>query len=108
MRPGYVDFEEQQEDRKADNRWVERIRGGVEPVEEQVSVDLWLDKYEVDEEDHEVVLNILIGETFAAWTLHQPHVGSHSATSSAIPALCCSFILLGFRIFACLCIAATK
>ena len=42
-------------------------------------VDLRFHEDEVDEEDHEVVLDILVGETFAAGALGEADVGAGAA-----------------------------
>ena len=47
--PGYIDVEEEEEDGKADDGRIEGIGGGVQPIEEEVSVDLRFDEDEIDE-----------------------------------------------------------
>ena len=39
---------------------------------------LWLDQHQIDEQHDEIMLDIFVGEAFAAWTLCKPHTFSES------------------------------
>ncbi|KAJ6262409.1 hypothetical protein Dda_3217 [Drechslerella dactyloides] len=49
------------------------VFGNLQPVEQQMAVDLRLDEHEVDEEDDKVVLDVLVGKVLAARALRQAH-----------------------------------
>ena len=72
--PGEVDVEEQQQGAEADDGGVELVALAHEGVVQQVAVNLGLDEDEVDEEHHEVVLDVLVAEAAAVLAHRQPDV----------------------------------
>lgn len=43
---------------------------------------LWFHKYQINEQDHKVVLDILVRKTLATGTLRQPYVSTRSSVCS--------------------------
>lgn len=39
---------------------------------------MWLDQHQIDEQHDEIMLNVFVGEAFAAWTLCEPHTFAES------------------------------
>ena len=39
---------------------------------------LWLNQHQVDEQHDEIMLDVFVGEAFAAWTLCEPHAFAES------------------------------
>ena len=73
--PSDVHVEENKEDTEPQDGWVQPVFravrgiGSIESIEEKVSVDLWLDQHEVDEEHNIVMLDILVGKSLTVRTL---------------------------------------
>lgn len=80
-RPGQVDIEEQQEDSEADDGGIKSIIISRQRVEEKMSVHLWFDQNQVNEDNDEVELDVSVCELLASWTLCE----AHTARRAPIP-----------------------
>ena len=43
---------------------------------------LWLDQHQIDEQYDKIMLDVFVGEAFAAWTLCEPHTFAESLVVS--------------------------
>ena len=78
----------------------------MQPIEEEVAVDLRFDEDEINEQDDIIMLDVFICKSFAPWALCQSHVAPCSASFARLDF--CSFIPLRLCFFAGLCVAASQ
>lgn len=62
--------------------YIKSIVFSTQPIEKKMSIHLGFDQDQIDEEDDEVMLDIFVGESFAARTLGQTHSFSKRAVIS--------------------------
>lgn len=72
-RPRQIDVEEQQQHAEPDNAGIKLVVGAHQRIVQQVPVYLRLDEHEVNEEHHEIVLDIFVAETPTVFAYCQAH-----------------------------------